>query len=197
MAALAAPARQLLADEVDRHASSIATAWSVPSPAWMPRTQERLEVPLAGGRVLLTGVVDLALGAPAGEKASVCIVEVKSGARRLEHRGDLHFYAVLETLRSGASPFRIATYYSRTGELDAEDVGEDVIVGSMHRVLAGTISACRLAAGTELDRTPNPLCAWCDGLPACAPGQARTGTKVPRVAGSRTADDQDDQEGRS
>ena len=114
-----------------------------PSPAWLPRTQERLEVPLCGGRVVLAGVVDLVLGSPAQDRASVCLVELKSGARRLEHRADLHFYALLEALRSGAPPFRIATYYSGTGELDAEPVGEDTLVGALSRALDGAIRLCR------------------------------------------------------
>ena len=164
--------------EVAEHAANIVERWPVPSPAWLPRTQERLEVPLCGGRVVLAGVVDLVLGSPAQDRASVCLVELKSGARRIEHRGDLHFYALLEALRSGAPPFRIATYYSGTGELDAEPVDEDTLVGALARVLDGAIRLCRLAAGAEPERRPNHLCAWCVGLPGCAPGQRRAGTDV-------------------
>ncbi|HEY7948996.1 MAG TPA: PD-(D/E)XK nuclease family protein [Acidimicrobiales bacterium] len=178
-----------LAREVAEHAAGVVARWPVPSPMWLPRTQERLVVPLGGGRVVLSGVVDLAFGGPAGERASVCVVEIKSGRRRIEHRGDLHFYALLETLRSGAPPFRIATYYTRTGELDVEPVTDDVLVGALQRVLAGTVRLCRMAAGGEPARTPNGLCAWCTALPECEPGQARAGTDVPRRAGDATADD--------
>jgi hypothetical protein len=157
---------------------------------WLPRTQERLVVPVVGGRVVLSGVVDLAFGGPAGERASVCVVEIKSGRRRIEHRADLHFYALLETLRSGAPPFRIATYYTRTGELDVEPVTDDVLVGALQRVLAGAVCLCRLAEGTEPVRSPNALCAWCTDLPRCRPGQQRAGTDVVRRAG----DDEDDQD---
>jgi hypothetical protein len=177
---LPATRRRALADEVTGHAAGIAGRWPALSPSWMARTQERLEFPLCGGRVVLAGVVDLIVGGPARGSASVCVVELKSGGRRVEHRGDLHLYALLETLRSGAPPFRIATYYSATGELDVEPVGDDALVGAVQRVLAGTVRLCRLAAGAEPARTPNPLCAWCAGLPRCAPGQARAGTAVPR-----------------
>jgi len=183
--------RRRLTAEVSEHAVVITQRWPVPSPAWLPRTQERLEVPLCGGRVVLAGVVDLVLGSPAQDRASVCLVELKSGARRIEHRPDLHFYALLETLRSGAPPFRIATYYTRTGELDVEAVSEDVLVTAVQRVLAGAVKLCRLAAGTEPARSPNGLCAWCSDLPQCQPGQARAGTDVPRPVGD-TADDRDD-----
>ncbi len=179
--ALPDPARSQLMAEVAEHAANIAERWPVPSPAWLPRTQERLEVPLCGGRVVLAGVVDLVLGSPAQERASVCLVELKSGSRRLEHRADLHFYALLEALRSGAPPFRIATYYSATGELDAEPVSEDTLLGALARALDGSVRLCRVDSGAEPARTPNPLCAWCAGLPRCAPGQQRAGSRVPRV----------------
>ncbi len=174
--------RRRLVAEVEEHAANITGRWPVPSPAWLPRTQERLEVPLCGGRVVLAGVVDFVLGSPAQDRASVCLVELKSGARRLEHRPDLHFYALLEALRSGAPPFRIATYYSGTGELDAEPVGEDTLVGALSRALDGAIRLCRVVAGIEPERRPNYLCAWCVGLPECPPGQQRAGTDVPLVA---------------
>jgi len=180
-------ARRRLMAEVAEHATNIAERWPVLSPAWLPRTQERLEVPLCGGRVVLAGVVDLVLGSPAQERASVCLVELKSGARRIEHRGDLHFYALLEALRSGAPPFRIATYYSGTGELDAEPVAEDTLVGALARALDGTIRLCRLAAGAEPVRRPNHLCAWCVGLPGCTPGQQRAGTTVALRSGEHVA----------
>ena len=181
--------RQALAEEIAEHAAGIVARWPVPSPSWLARTQERVVVPVAGGRIVMSGVVDLAFGGPAGERASVCVVEIKSGRRRVEHRGDLHFYALLETLRSGAPPFRIATYYTRTGELDVEAVTDDVLVGALQRVLAGTVRLCRLAAGTEPARTPNPLCAWCPDLPGCEPGRTKAGTDVPRVAGDTDDDD--------
>ena len=169
-------------DDVAEHAASLVERWPVPSPAWLPRTQERVEVPLCGGRVVLAGVVDLVLGSPAHDRASVCLVELKSGTRRLEHRPDLHFYALLEALRSGAAPFRIATYYSGTGELDAEPVDEDTLVRALGAGLDGAIRLCRLTAGVEPERRPNNLCAWCVGLPGRAPGQKRAGTDVALVS---------------
>ena len=181
VAELSPTRRQQMMAEVAEHAADIALRWPVLNPTWLPRTQERLEVPLCGGRVVLAGVVDLVLGRPAQDRASVCLVELKSGVRRLEHRSDLHFYALLEALRSGAPPFRIATYYSATGELDAEPVEEETLVRTLSRVLDGTLRLCRLAAGAAPGRTPNPLCAWCAGLRDCAPGQRRAGTDVPRL----------------
>lgn len=173
LSSMGADDRRLLEAELAGHVEHITSSWPQPAPSWMARTQERLIVPLAGGQVVLSGVIDLGLGAPSSGRASVCIVEAKSGRRRVEHRGDLHLYALLETLRSGAPPFRIATFYTATGELDVEPVGRDALTSALHRVLAAGQRLCRLAAGAEPQRTPNPLCAHCTGLSACPPGRRR------------------------
>jgi hypothetical protein len=102
---------------------------------WLPRTQERITIPLAGGAVVLCGVIDLVVGVPSSGRASTGLVEVKSGRRMPEHRADVHYYALLETLRSGAPPFRVATYYCATGEIDAEEVTEEVLIASVQRTL--------------------------------------------------------------
>ncbi len=162
-----------LSEQLRAHMEHVGADWSPLPSSWLPRTQEKVEIPLAGGRVLLTGVFDLLLGAPAAERASECILELKSGRRRLDHRLDLQFYALIETLRSGAPPFRVATYYSSTGELDTEDIFEEMLLASLRRTLDGTIRLCRLVSGEEARRTPNPLCAWCAGLDECGPGTER------------------------
>ena len=160
--------RQKLDEDLKSHAARISEDWTALSPAWYPRTQERFVAPIAGGRVVLSGVVDLALGAPPHERASVCIVEVKSDKRRIDHRHDLHYYSLLEALRSGASPFRVATYYSSTGELDVENISEELLIAALLRTLDATVLLCRVAAGIEPDGDPNPMCSKCTGLAGCA-----------------------------
>jgi PD-(D/E)XK nuclease superfamily protein len=179
---LPTPQRSELAIEVERQAAGLVARWPTLSPGWLPRTQESIKASLAGGRVLLSARVDLALGRPAVNHASVGIVELKSGKRRAEHRADLHFYALIEALRSPAPPFMVATYYSRTGELDVEPVSADLLVAAARRTIAGAQALYRLATGAEPIRTPNPLCGWCDALPTCEPGQERTGTSIPHDA---------------
>jgi hypothetical protein len=180
VAGLPSDRRRALAIELAEHVAAITDRWPVLADAWLPRTQERIEVPLVGGRVVLTGVADLLLGGPAGRHASVCIVEVKSGGRRVEHRSDLLFYALLDTLRSGAPPFQVGTFYTGTGDLDVEPVSASVLTGVLERVLEGTARLTRLGRGETPRPAPNPLCAWCVGLPGCAPGQRRAGAAVPR-----------------
>ncbi len=176
---LPAAERSELGVEVERQAAGLVARWPTLSPGWLPRTQEPIKASLAGGRVLLSARVDLAIGRPAVHHASVGIVELKSGKRRAEHRADLHFYALIEALRSPAPPFMVATYYTRTGELDVEPVSEDLLAAAARRTIAAIEALYRLAAGAEPNRTPNPLCGWCEALPICQPGQERTGTSVP------------------
>lgn len=160
-----------LEEEIAAHATRLAGQWPKLSPSWLARTQQRLSVALAGGRVLVSGAVDLALGHPAGDQTSVCLVEVKSGRRRPEHRLEVHLYALLEALRSGAPPFQGAIYYTGSGELDVEPVSEDILIATVRRTLDGAIRLCHIAAGGEPKRSPNPLCGWCAGLADCPPGQ--------------------------
>jgi hypothetical protein len=122
-------------NELNAQATILLTRWPRLSPAWLPRTQERIAIPLAGGDVVLVGVVDLIVGAPSSGRASVGLIELKSGRARVEDREDLRFYGLLETLRSGAAPFRLATFYSRTGQVDAEDVDDELLTSSVRRVL--------------------------------------------------------------
>jgi hypothetical protein len=128
-------------DELESQTGVIASRWPQLSPAWLPRTQERIAVPLAGGGVILVGVIDLILGAPSTGRASVGIVEVKSGRARIEDRDDLRFYALLETLRSGAQPFRIGTFYTRTGQFDGEDVDDELLASCVQRIIAALFRA--------------------------------------------------------
>ncbi len=128
-------ARSQFRDELEMQSAIMIDRWPRLSPAWMPRTQERLTVPLAGGRVVLVGVIDLVVGSPSSGSASVCLVELKSGHPRAQDRDELRFYALLETLRSGAAPFRLATFYTRTGQVDAEDVTDELLASCVTRVL--------------------------------------------------------------
>ncbi len=168
---LAGPERDELRAEVERQAGGMVGRWPALDPAWMPRTQEALRVVLANGAVELSARVDLAIGRPIDDQASVAIVEVKSGVRRVEHRTDLHFYALIESLRNPAPPFVVATYYTRTGELDVDPVSEDLLVAAARRSLAGIRLLRELAAGADPRRTANGMCGLCAARPDCGVGQ--------------------------
>lgn len=143
--------RSELEAEVSRQADGLRVRWPRLDPAWLPRTQESLRVPLADTRVELSARVDLAVGRPGGEVPSVALVEVKSGVRRPVHRSDLHFYALVETVRSGAPPFSVSTYYVWTGELDVDCVTPELLVAAARRCAVGSlVMAGRLDADAAL-----------------------------------------------
>jgi hypothetical protein len=148
--------RGALTAEVDRQSIDLVNRWPGLDPSWLPRTQVPMRVGLAGGSIELSGRVDLAIGRPGLNVASVAIVEVKSGARRLEHRMDLHFYALMETLRNPAPPFAVATYYSRTGELDVDPVSDELLASAARRTLAGIGVLCRPTGETAVSGSATP-----------------------------------------
>ena len=171
IASLPAAERGGLRAEVERQSDGLRARWPALDPAWLPRTQVPLRADLAGGRVECRARVDLAVGRPAETESTVALVEVKSGARRAVHRADLGFYALLETLRTGAPPFAVATYYTRTGELDVEPVTGASVVESARRLLAGV--AALVDGGRAAPSTVDPRwCATCAAGPLLGPGFA-------------------------
>jgi hypothetical protein len=120
-------------------------------PAWYPRTRERISIPLCGGRILLDGVVDLVMGAQAADEATVCIVQIYTSPRDVQAlRADLHFHALLETLRAGASPYRVASYSTGTGELYVEPVDEHLLVGALLKTIEWTERLCATQADARV-----------------------------------------------
>ena len=181
---LAGPEREELRAEVERQADGLRRRWPALDPSWLPRTQAAMRVGLADGSVELSARVDLAIGRPARDEASVALVEVTSGSPRAEHRADLHFYALLEALRSSAPPFVVATYYTRSGELDVDPVTDELLVGAARRTLAGARRLRQQADGTELAPAPSSLCARCSVVPEWEPVPApRAGSDPPVGAG--------------
>jgi hypothetical protein len=140
-----------LATEVRAHAEILRSHWPTLSPTWYPRCTDRVTLSLCGGLIILSGVLDLVVGQPSEGRASVCLVELKSGAPRSMDRDDLDYLALLETLRSGAPPFRAATFYSSSGVIDAEEVTERSLVAALQRTVG---ALARLAEPLSKGVTP-------------------------------------------
>jgi hypothetical protein len=95
------------------------------APGWLPRTDDRVAIPLAGGRVVLCGVFDLLVGAPAPGQASLCALQLTSGGPWAFARTALHYLALLETLRHGNPPFRLGLLDSAVGRYVIENVQQE------------------------------------------------------------------------
>ena len=165
--------RAELRPEVDRQADGLRRRWPRLEPSWLPRTQVAMRARLAGGPSSCRPGSTWPSAGPPTDEASVAIVEVKSGMRRrMQHRLDLHFYALIETLRSPAPPFVVATYYTRTGELDVEPVTEELLTAAARRALAGTCSHEGVSTGGRRCRPRAGCAAGAPAVPGWGIGQA-------------------------
>jgi len=143
--------------------------------AWRPRVESALTVDLCGGRVTLRGKVDLALGRAAGTTARVLIVDFKTGRPQPVHGEDLRFYALLETIRVGVPPFRLATFSLDSGSWVSEDIDDDVLTSAVRRTIDATAKLVALEEGTPPALRAGPFCRWCPAASRCptAPSDLR------------------------
>jgi hypothetical protein len=142
--------------------------WPPLLPAWRPRTESRLRAELCGGLVVLSGRADLTLGTPDGLTAGRLIVDLTSGRAHPAHVDDLRLYALLETLRCGVPPFRLAVYSLDAGQATVEDVDEGILEVALRRTIAGTRRLLELRLGLRTaEVTPNPACRWCPARDDC------------------------------
>ena len=141
--------------------------------SWAPATESPLRAYLADGRVVLSGRVDLVLGRAQGMAPGKAFVDFKTGTRYLGHIEDLRFYALVETLRLGVPPLRLASYYLDGAVLSCEDVNTDMLEAASQRVADGVRKLVELR---HRQREPlakaGPGCRYCPVLAGCATGQA-------------------------
>ena len=144
-------ARAALARRLEGHAANLGAMVPRFAPGWMPRTDDRVAIPLAGGRVVLRGTFDLLVGIPRPGAASLCALGLSTGGTWVRARRSLHYLALLETLRSGAPPFRLALLESATGRYGVEDVREEHL-----RALASHLAAVLARDRRGESRDPPP-----------------------------------------
>lgn len=141
-------------------------------PGWRPVTESRWHVELCDGRIVLRGKVDLTIGAADGLRASKVIVDFKTGSRAISHLEDLRFYALVETLRLGVPPWKVASYYLDAGSFQAEVVTEGMLEAAARRVIAGVTKIVELKARARPPaRSTGPTCTWCPLVGTCKDGQ--------------------------
>lgn len=128
-----------------------------------------MQARLHDGRVTLKGKYDLALGPPG--RGPVVIIDLKTGMDRPEHREEVRYYALLETLKTGVPPIRVASYYLDGSWFQPEDVSEDVLGAAVRR----TGDAINLIAELwwavrDPELSPGWHCSYCPAEPDCALG---------------------------
>jgi hypothetical protein len=136
--------RRTLAETLATHARNLSGLVPRFAPGWMPRTDDRVAIPLGGGRVVLHGVFDLVVGLPRPRSASLCAIGLSTRGTWASERRSLHYLSLLETLRSGTPPFRLALLESATGRYGVEDVREEHL-----RAVASHIAAWLARASAD------------------------------------------------
>jgi hypothetical protein len=173
VAGLSAGSRAQLVGEANDLVAKFQECFPPLKPAWRPVAESRAYVELLGGRLVLTGKVDLTLGGAKGLEAGKVIIDLKTGMPTVHHRDDLRFYALLETIKLGVPPRKVATYYLDAARPSVEDVTEDLLVAAARRAIAGIRTIVEL---TRLSREPTlrpgPSCRWCPRQAECEPGLA-------------------------
>jgi CRISPR/Cas system-associated exonuclease Cas4 (RecB family) len=139
---------------------------------WRPVTESKSVVEFLDGRVRLTGKVDLTLGRFDPLVPRKVIIDLKTGMPRTQHREDLRFYALVETLKLGTPPRLIATYYLDTARPHPETVTEAVLRSAMARTIDGIVKEVELREGRPPQTQPGPACRWCPIADDCATGLA-------------------------
>jgi hypothetical protein len=132
---LSAAEREHLSSSLDPHVAHLKRHWLKVAALWLPRTGEQLSIPLSGGNILLEGRADLTVGSPSTGRSSVALVEVKSTRQERMDQHDRQYLALLETLRSCAPPFRVATFYTSSGDFTVDDVSDQYLASCVERVV--------------------------------------------------------------
>jgi hypothetical protein len=165
--------RAELRSDANGRVASFLEGWPALQKAWIPVAESPSRAELCDGRVVLKGKVDLTLGRSVGTVASKVLVDLKTGGFSPDHLHDLRFYALLETLKVGVPPRRVASCYLESGRIVPEDVTEGILGAAVARTLAGAaaIVALRRSDAAPM-RRPGPSCRWCPVRPGCPDGQA-------------------------
>src|SRR5204863_8194430 len=107
--------------------------------------------------------------------SAVIIVDFKSGPEYPKHIEELRHYALLETIRTGVPPRKIAAHYLDASRFRDEDVTEDVLDSARQRATDGIRRLSALWAGSrDPELTAGPMCPHCPAFSTCSTGQEWT-----------------------
>lgn len=135
-----------------------------------PMTEARAQWPVAGP-IQLTAKVDLIVGRPEGRESRKVIIDLKSGRLTHQHREDLRFYALVETLCRDVPPRRLVSFSLDSAVADVEEVTEGLLRSSLRRTLDAIERMVELRAeDREPRRSPGVSCRWCPLVTDCEPG---------------------------
>ncbi|MEY2402702.1 MAG: hypothetical protein QOD38_253, partial [Acidimicrobiaceae bacterium] len=159
------------------HVSAFLELWPPLKPSWRPRTESKARVDLLDDRVTLQGKVDLTLGVAEGSRAGKVLIDLKTGGFSPVHVDDLRFYALVEAIKVGVPPRRVATHYLESGNLVPEDVTEALLTSAAVRVIDAVGRWLELRSGRIVPLLkPSAACRWCPVLQDCDGGRQHLAT---------------------
>jgi hypothetical protein len=139
---------------------------------WRPRREAAITATFADNKIRISGKMDLVLGSPKGTTARSLVIDFKTGMFRQSNTDELRMYALLETLRVGVPPWRLATYDLDQGTWVAEDVTLDTLTSAVRRTAAAITKLIQLNFGKRAPtETAGPSCTFCGRLDKCETGQ--------------------------
>ena len=139
-----------------------------------PISEMPVRAELLGGALILSGRIDLVLGAPdrlEPTRATRLAIDLKTGNAYPEYPEDLRYLRAAHDARFGVPPYRVASLFLESGEWQAEDVGEQALQHAADRVIAAARAAAALWNGREPTLTPGVYCGWCPRAEVCPAAQ--------------------------
>jgi hypothetical protein len=127
--------RARLATDLDAHFVTLTRALGEIPARWMPRSCVRSLQRLSGGNVILRDVIDLMIGTPTSEVASIALFDVTTSPLGEGAERSMRYHALVQTLRSSVMPLRTCTFSSATGEIWIRDVDYELLARSVEDVL--------------------------------------------------------------
>jgi hypothetical protein len=154
------------------HVCAFLETWPPLEPRWRPRSESKVRVDLFDERITLAGKVDLTLGAAEGDRAGKVLVDLKTGGFSPVHLDDLRFYALLDAIRVGVPPRKVASHYLESGNLLPEVVTAAMLQSAAARVVDAIDRWLELRAGRRTAVVKvGPVCRWCPVVETCDAGR--------------------------
>jgi hypothetical protein len=142
--------------------------WPPLKASWTPRAEMRIRAELCDRRISLHGKVDLALGVARGAEARELFVDLKTGWAHPSHLDDLRFYALIQAVRVGVPPFRVASYYLDSASFVAEDVTPETLDIAARRTVEGVGKMIEIRTRKRPAAVnPCPRCRYCRARATC------------------------------
>ncbi|MDQ4098223.1 MAG: PD-(D/E)XK nuclease family protein, partial [Actinomycetota bacterium] len=159
---LSPPARGELRARASNAVATFLECWPPLPASWWPRTELPVRTDLCDGRIVLSGKIDLSLGHAVGAEARCLFVDLKTGGHYPAHLDDLRFYALIQAVRIGVPPFRVASYYLDSASFAAEDVTAETLGIAVRRTVDGVRKMIEVRTGDRSPTiTPCPRCRYC------------------------------------